>query len=372
MELFRFTYQQHHFAITGSGWDDHEQVDIDGECVSRKPRGGITSSHFFSVAGVGDVELAFVIDIPHARIAYHLRLADEVLTSDTLPLPAHYSMAASPTDMRAGSDSTLINSAAGDSAPAPQQKHWVVMLGVVFKLLKTAKVFKAALVAASVSVYSVMFTFEFAIALVAILVFHEYGHLRAMKRFGIPTKGMYLIPFVGGLAVGDKPHSRWQDIYISLMGPVFGLIMTVVFYIAYLITGGHFVGLVASTSALINLFNLLPVYPLDGGRVVKSLVFSGRKKIALVLLLFISALCTVGAFKFGFALIGFFIVLGVLDIVSEWRISLAEDITPLNRYGIWFCLLWYLAVLAAFLVIIVLIAQSGLPGSEIALKILNS
>jgi Zn-dependent protease len=196
--------------------------------------------------------------------------------------------------------------------------------------------------------------------------------LRAMKKFGIPTKGMYLIPFVGGLAVGDKPNSRWQDVTISLMGPIYGLLMTVVFYIAYLITGGHFVGLVASMSALINLFNLLPVYPLDGGRVVKSLVFSGRKKIALIFLLGLSALCFAISAHFGFALIGFFIVLGVVDILAEWRVSITEDITPLTRYGIWFSLGWYLLTVVAFLAIIVLIAQSGLPGSEIALKVLNS
>lgn len=209
-------------------------------------------------------------------------------------------------------------------------------------------------------------------ALVAILIFHEYGHLRAMKKFGIPTKGMYLIPFVGGLAVGDKPTSRWQDVYISLMGPIYGLLMTLVFYILYLITGGHFVGLVASTSALINVFNLLPVYPLDGGRVVKSLVFSGRKYSALVFLLVISAVCLVGAYKLGFALIGFFIILGVIDIVSEWRTSLQDDITPLARYGVVFCLGWYLATLAAFLLIMVMIAKSELPGSEIMMAVLNA
>jgi putative peptide zinc metalloprotease protein len=172
--------------------------------------------------------------------------------------------------------------------------------------------------------------------------------------------------------VGDMPKTRWQDVYISMMGPVFGLIMTVAFYIVYLITESHFAGLVASTSALLNLFNLIPVYPLDGGRVVKSLVFSGRNYLALVALLAISALCFVGAWKLGFYFITFFIVLGVIDIVAGWRVGLAEDITPLKPYGIWFSVLWYLVVVAMFLGMIMLIAQDGLPGSEIALKVLAS
>jgi Zn-dependent protease len=358
-------------VLTGSDWNGMEQLLVDGECVSQKRNLGFSSRHQFSLEGLDQAELSFTIDARRTCVSYQLHASGQLLFEDVAPLPSSFTgHQAQPIP----GENVLVNGVPDEkSAPVKQKKsHLFVLFGVAFKLLKTAKVFKVALVAASVSVYSVMFTVEFAVALVAILVFHEYGHLRAMKRFGIPTKGMYLIPFVGCLAVGDKPKSRWQDVYISLMGPIYGLAMTLAFYIGYLITENHFVGLVASTSALINLFNLLPVYPLDGGRVIKSLVFSGRKYFALVFLLFISALCTLGAFKFGLALIGFFIILGVVDILAEWRISLAEDITPLTSYGIWFCLLWYLATLAAFLGIIVLIAQSELPGSEIALRVLNS
>ena len=105
---------------------------------------------------------------------------------------------------------------------------------------------------------------------------------------------------------------------------------------------------------------------------VKSLVFSGRNYLALVALLTISALCLVFAWKLGFYFIMFFIVIGVIDIVAGWRIGLAEDLAPLNRYGIWFSVLWYLGVVALFLGMIVMIAQDGLPGSEIAMKVLAS
>lgn len=245
-------------------------------------------------------------------------------------------------------------------------------LGLGLKLLKTAKVLKVALVAASVSAYSILFSVEFAIALVAILIFHEYGHVRAMKSFGIPTKGMYLIPFVGGLAVGDRPTTRWQDVYISMMGPVYGLIMTIIFYVIWLITDSHFAGLVASTSALINLFNLLPVYPLDGGRVLAAIMFSSRNKIALIAFLGLSALCFYLSIKLGLALLCFFIVLGVVDIFAEWKQGSRQPMTPLALYGMIFCALWWLLTVAVFVGIILLIAEAQLPGSEIAIKILNS
>lgn len=371
MELFSFNYQNHRFVMTGANWNGVEELLVDGEVVSQGRNFGASSLHTFTLGTMGELGLAFTIDIRRAVIAYQLRSGARLLTENTVPLSEQYTLRA----MQAATGA-VDGGASGPIQQAPdtprKNSHWVVMAGVGFKLLKSVKVFKAVLAAASLSVYSILFSVEFALALIAILVFHEYGHLRAMKKFGIPTKGMYLIPFVGGLAVGDKPNTRWQDVYISLMGPIYGLVMTVVCYIGYLITDNHFIGLVASFSALINLFNLLPIYPLDGGRVVKSLVFSGRKYIALVFLLTLSALFFVAAFKLGFALIGFFIILGVVDILSEWRISLAEDITPLTPYGIWFCLLWYMATIAAFLVIIVLIATSGLPGSEIALAVLNS
>jgi putative peptide zinc metalloprotease protein len=370
MKQFSFTFRNHHFVLTNSGWDGQEELVVDGTLVSRSSNGSGTSLHTFALEGLGALELAFTIHPVRAEAEWLLRSGDRVLAQETVPVR---NVATPP---QAQADVVVAEAALAPGDPVPQPKkggsHLVVLVGVAFKLVKSVKVFQVALAAASLSAYSILFSFEFALALLAILVFHEYGHLRAMQKFGIPTKGMYLIPFVGGIAVGDKPSSRWQDVYISLMGPVYGLFMTVVCYVAYLATGSHFVGLVASFSALINLFNLLPIYPLDGGRVIKSLVFSGRKTIALVFLLGLSAVSFAASVHLGFALIGFFVVIGVVDILSEWKTALAQDIAPLNRYGIWFCLAWYVATAAVFLVVMVLIARSGLPGSEIALAVLDS
>jgi putative peptide zinc metalloprotease protein len=111
---------------------------------------------------------------------------------------------------------------------------------------------------------------------------------------------------------------------------------------------------------------------LDGGRVVKALVFSGRSKLAFIGLLFISSLCMVIAWQAGFIFLMFFIVLGVIDIITSWRVSLAEDITPLKPYGIFYSIVWYLLTAAIFIGLIILIAADQLPGSEIAMKVLQS
>jgi putative peptide zinc metalloprotease protein len=361
MELFSFDFDGSRFAVVLDLDLQLERLLIDGVVQSVQPLGA-AGNHRFVHGRLGEGQLLFEVRPVEQWADYHLYVDGQEVDRALAELSDD-----------AKSRLNLAQSQTGVARPAPDKGHnWLALAGIGIKLFKTVKVVKVALVAASVAVYSMLFSVEFALALVAVLVFHEYGHLRAMKKFGIPTKGMYLIPFLGGLAVGDKPRTQWENLYISMMGPVFGLLMTVVFYVIYLVTGSHFCGLVTSVSALLNLFNMIPVYPLDGGHAVKSLVFSRRNYLALLSFLTISAICFVLSWKFGLVFLSFFIVLGVLDIIAGWKVPLDQDMTPLKTYGIWFSLLWYLAVTGAFLVLILLIAKAGVPGSEIAMKVLQS
>src|SRR5687767_12029971 len=254
----------------------------------------------------------------------------------------------------------------------PKGQHTVVWLGLALKIFQSGKVLKVALAGMAVSGWTVLYSLPFALAITATLVFHEWGHLRAMRGFGIPTKGMYLIPFVGGIAVGEQARTHWEDVYISMMGPVHGLVMTVACYLLYLATSNHLAGLVASVSALVNVFNLLPIHPLDGGRVVKALVFSARSRWAFIAFVAASAVFFALSMMLGLALMTFFIVIGAIDLMVTWRQVATDQKPPLDRYGIVFSAAWYLLTIALFIGIIVLIAESRLPGSEIAVHILQS
>ena len=161
-------------------------------------------------------------------------------------------------------------------APKPEKRFSLIgLVSLGMKALKSAKLIKVVLASASLAAYSWLFSIQFALALIACLMFHEYGHIRAMKYFGMKTKGIYLIPFLGGLALSDeKINTRWQDVVISIMGPLFGLILSLIFMVLYWATGEMFFAGLAVFNALLNLFNLLPILPLDGGHVLKSISFS--------------------------------------------------------------------------------------------------
>lgn len=256
---------------------------------------------------------------------------------------------------------------------APQKFSFVGLASLGFKLLKSAKVIKVVLAGASVAAYSWLFSFQFALALIACLVFHEYGHIRAMKYFGMKTKGIYLIPFMGGLALSDeKINTRWQDVVISIMGPTFGLLMSVASLIAYHLTDNIFFAGLAAFNALLNLFNLLPILPLDGGHILKSISFSMNSIMGLIACVLGAAFGVYISYTLGLALLGFLLLIGSLEIVFEWRTRHQSHLLPLDRYGQIFSTIWYLATVAALVGIIWHLAGTGDDMLSLPLQILRS
>jgi len=262
---------------------------------------------------------------------------------------------------------------AGQMAKAEKKTSFIGLAALAFKLLKSAKVVKAVLAGASVAGYAWLFSIEFALVIVACLVVHEYGHVRAMQYFGIKTKGIYLIPFVGGLAVSDdKINTRWQDVVISIMGPCFGLLMALACWLVYAITGTELFAGAAVLSALLNLFNLLPILPLDGGHVLKSISFSMRSWVGLSVCMAGIALGLWLSYTFGLALLVFFLFVGALEIIFEWRQRQYSHLKPLDTYGQIFSAVWYFLVAAGHVLVIVHFAESDSPILSLPMKILAS
>lgn len=255
----------------------------------------------------------------------------------------------------------------------PIKFSFIGMAGLGLKLLKSAKVIKVLFAAGSLAAYSWLFSIEFAIALILCLVFHEYGHIKAMKYFGLKTKGIYLIPFVGGLALSDdKINTRWQDIVISIMGPFFGLILSLACLVGYWLTDIEILAGLAVFNALLNLFNMLPVLPLDGGHVLKSIAFSINSKVGIIACILGAVLGVYISYYFGLALLGFLLAIGSIEIFFEYKRRHLSELLPLNRYAQIISVLWYVITLGGLCAVIWLVGQTGNDALSLPLKILAS
>ncbi|MFY0677490.1 MAG: site-2 protease family protein [Neptuniibacter sp.] len=254
------------------------------------------------------------------------------------------------------------------------RKFSILGLGsLALKLFKSAKVVKVLFAAGSLAAYTWLFSIEFAIALILCLVFHEYGHIRAMKRFGLKTKGIYLIPFVGGLAVSDdRINTRWQNVYISIMGPCYGLFLSIVCLVLYWITDIELLAGLAAFNALLNLFNMLPVLPLDGGHVLKSISFSVNSVVGLLFCVVCAIAGVAVSYTFGLALLGFLLAIGSIEILFEWKRRHHSDLLPLDRYGQIVSGCWYFATVGGLSWIIWHLGQGENSALALPLRILAS
>lgn len=192
--------------------------------------------------------------------------------------------------------------------------------GPFIKLLKAFKVIKVGLAAASFVGYAAIFSWKFALLLMLSVGFHESGHVWAMKRMGIKTKGFYFLPFVGGAAVAEESYKTYgKNAYIAIMGPIWGCGLAWLSACAYWMTGIPLFAAAAGWMAMINLFNLLPVSPLDGGQLVRSIAFSIHQWVGLAFLVASMTLGVVIMWKLHIGLFALLLIVGGLEMFFEFR-----------------------------------------------------
>lgn len=194
----------------------------------------------------------------------------------------------------------------------------LLMIGI--KFAKFLKIGKFALIAGSAVSYAYLFTWQFSLMIMISLFVHEYGHLWAMKRCGLKTKGIYFIPFLGAASVADGTFkTRRDEAYIAIMGPIWGFILAAIVAIIYVITKNTLYAAAAGWMATINLFNLLPINPLDGGRILKSITFSINSTLGftfLIIGIFASIIITLWA---GIILFVFLLFIASLELTFEYH-----------------------------------------------------
>jgi Zn-dependent protease len=124
----------------------------------------------------------------------------------------------------------------------------------------------------SLVVYAGIWGWRYALGFIALLFAHEMGHFIAARQRGLNVGAPTFIPFVGAwIALEDQPMDVETEAYVALAGPLVGTICALA---VYLWARGEDSGLllaIAYSGLFLNLFNLLPISPLDGGRVTSVL-----------------------------------------------------------------------------------------------------
>jgi Zn-dependent protease len=123
----------------------------------------------------------------------------------------------------------------------------------------------------SIAAYAWIWGWKFAVGFVLLMLVHELGHVIELRRQGVPASAPLFIPFMGAV-VGMKqmPSDAWKEARVALAGPLLGSIGAAAVWALGAALDSDLLIALAFTGFFLNLFNLLPIVPLDGGRAVAA------------------------------------------------------------------------------------------------------
>lgn len=147
------------------------------------------------------------------------------------------------------------------------------LLLLLFKALKFGKLLPAiGTMLLSVAVYAWMFGWWYAVGFVALLLVHEMGHYLAARRRGLDVGLPTFIPFVGAwIQLKELPHDAETEAYVGIAGPLVGSMGALACFYLARSTGSTMLLALAYAGFFLNLFNLIPLAPFDGGRVTAAI-----------------------------------------------------------------------------------------------------
>jgi Zn-dependent protease len=189
------------------------------------------------------------------------------------PLPQTEPEHREPIHPGSGRRSALKKAAGPLAAAALLLLKFGAKLKAVLFLLPKLKLFTtSASMLVSIAAYALIWGWAFAVGFVLLLLLHELGHVIQLRREGVEASAPMFIPFLGAvIAAKSMGDDAAAEARVGLAGPVLGSVATLAPLGIWLATGNEFWQALAYIGFLINLFNLLPVLPLDGGRAMAAL-----------------------------------------------------------------------------------------------------
>lgn len=206
----------------------------------------------------------------------------------------------------------------------------------------------------SLWIYVAFFGWKLGLVILLVIAAHELGHYFAYRAYGLPARLPVFVPLLGAYTQGAIANDLEQDAYIALAGPLTGLALAGACYAAGLASGDAFWFACADIGAFINLFNMIPVPPFDGGRVIGA-VWPGIWIVGIALFVVAAAFLHVPVF-----MVLLLALLGVPTIVATFRGGgdpRAATMTTAARLRVG---TWYVATILALIALLGQ-AHSALP-----------
>lgn len=162
--------------------------------------------------------------------------------------------------------------------------------------------------------------------LVAVVLFHELGHWLGMRLFGFQDVKMFFIPFFGAAVSGRNVGAvAWKEALVLLMGPMPGLVLGCVLLMRTAFEPSHTLSSAGLLLVALNAFNLLPLTPLDGGRLFQLLVFSRHRLLEIAFTAFAGLALLGMAILSGAWVMGVLAGMMLLAVPRQWKVlSTAE------------------------------------------------
>lgn len=200
------------------------------------------------------------------------------------------------------------------------------------------------------------FGWQYGLAFIGAILLHEYGHVAAYRVCGHADAKFRLIPLLGGVSISARiPSSHLQDLFITLMGAAGGLAPMMLLFAAsdllypQLPALSDYLYIQASVIGFLGAFNLLPFWPLDGGRIVRLLTFTFAPRATRAVSILMSAAAAAAAVATRSYFLLFFVLIGWQGLIrSEQLIGLQRGMS--KQSGVW-ALAAYLFTTATFLVV---------------------